>query len=184
MNYDNLPLFVVLGATCTGKSSAMEILRKRGSDRYVVMNGELCNVPAFPEVISECRQSWIEVCFDVMHQTGRSVVFYTDLYPDCFDEIEKDKHDRMRFAAFVCKEDVLRKRLESKFGDQANELIGADGTQTYMDLALTRNRIYEGNTSYSLPDIKRFDTTSFSPEQTADYIEQWIISERKLDDDE
>lgn len=178
MKLDNLPLFVIFGAMGAGKSTVAEILRKRKSDRYVVLNGCLCNVPTLPGVISECRRFWVDMCFDISRQTDRSVVFYEDLFQDCFDGIEKEKRDRMRFAALVCDEEVLKRRADSKLGDKAHKPAATNGPQTLTDISLIRNTINWGkNTDYPQPPMERFDTTVCSPEETADAVEQWILRE-------
>ena len=58
-------LFIVSGAMGGGKSTIAKILMARKSDTYIILKGDLCNVMAFPEVISECRKKWVDMCLDI-----------------------------------------------------------------------------------------------------------------------
>ena len=73
MNDANIPVIVVCGAMGVGKSTIAKILIARKSDQYIILKGDLCNVMTFPEVISECRRTWVDVCLDI---PGKDLLFF------------------------------------------------------------------------------------------------------------
>lgn len=173
MNKESMPVFVVCGALGVGKSTISQILIARKSDKYIILKGDLCNFMAFPEVLSDCRKAWVDVCFDVANQTNRAVVFYADLYPDAFCAIDKEKYKHMYFASLVCDDEELKKRIESRHGEASNQKMpGTDGT--WCDMSLLRNQVYSGRTKYQYPEMDRLETTGLSAEQSADLLDQWI----------
>ena len=116
-------LFIVSGAMGVGKSTIAKILMARKSDTYIILKGDLCNVMAFPEVISECRKTWVDICLDISDQTSRAVVFYVDAYPDCFCGIDEEIHKRMHFVSLVCDEEELKRRIEEKYREASHQRI-------------------------------------------------------------
>lgn len=116
-------LFIVSGAMGVGKSTIAKILMARKSDTYIILKGDLCNVMAFPEVISECRKTWVDICLDISDQTSRAVVFYVDAYPDCFCGIDEEIHKRMHFVSLVCDEEELKRRIEGKYREASHQRI-------------------------------------------------------------
>ena len=173
MNNKNMPIIVVSGAMGVGKSTIANILIARKSDRYVILKGDLCNFFAFPEVLSECRKVWVDVCLDIASQTNRAVVFYTDLDPDCFCGIEETKRKHMHFVAIVCDEEELKTRVESKCGEASHQRI-RNIDKTWLEMSLLRNRVYSGQTKYQYPEMERIDTTHLNAEQSADLLDQWM----------
>ena len=173
VNYTNIPLIVVCGAMGVGKSTIANILINRKSDRYIILKGDLCNVMTFPEVLSECRKTWVDICFDISGQTNRAVVFYTDLYPDCFCGIEEKKQKRIHFASIVCDEDELKRRIKSKCGEVSHQRI-PNIDKIWLEQSLIRNRVYSGHTEYQYPEMECIDTTHLNAEQSANLLDQWI----------
>ncbi len=70
------PVFCVCGTYGVGKSAIANNLIARKSDLYIVLNGEITNVPFLPGNGGKLRQLWNDVCFDIVSQTGRSVRGY------------------------------------------------------------------------------------------------------------
>lgn len=173
MNRTNFPLFIVSGAMGVGKSTIAKILMARKSDTYIILKGDLCNVMAFPEVISECRKTWVDICLDISDQTSRAVVFYVDAYPDCFCGIDEEIHKRMHFVSLVCDEEELKRRIEGKYREASHQRI-SNINKTWLEQSLIRNQVYSGRTKYQYPEMERIDTTDLNAEQSADLLDQWM----------
>lgn len=166
-------LFIVSGAMGVGKSTIAKILMARKSDTYIILKGDLCNVMAFPEVISECRKTWVDICLDISDQTSRAVVFYVDAYPDCFCGIDEEIHKRMHFVSLVCDEEELKRRIEGKYREASHQRI-SNIDKTWLEQSLIRNQVYSGRTKYQYPEMERIDTTDLNAEQSADLLDQWM----------
>lgn len=166
-------LFIVSGAMGVGKSTIAKILMARKSDTYIILKGDLCNVMAFPEVISECRKTWVDICLDISDQTSRAVVFYVDAYPECFCGIDEEIHKRMHFVSLVCDEEELKRRIEGKYREASHQRI-SNIDKTWLEQSLIRNQVYSGRTKYQYPEMERIDTTDLNAEQSADLLDQWM----------
>lgn len=166
-------LFIVSGAMGVGKSTIAKILMARKSDTYIILKGDLCNVMAFPEVISECRKTWVDICLDISDQTSRAVVFYVDAYPDCFCGIDEEIRKRMHFVSLVCDEEELKRRIEGKYREASHQRI-SNIDKTWLEQSLIRNQVYFGRTKYQYPEMERIDTTDLNAEQSADLLDQWM----------
>lgn len=166
-------LFIVSGAMGVGKSTIAKILMARKSDTYIILKGDLCNVMAFPEVISECRKTWVDICLDISDQTSRAVVFYVDAYPDCFCGIDEEIRKRMHFVSLVCDEEELKRRIEGKYREASHQRI-SNIDKTWLEQSLIRNQVYSGRTKYQYPEMERIDTTDLNAEQSADLLDQWM----------
>lgn len=170
---DKLPLFVISGALGVGKTSAANELISRNNSKYIVLSGAMCNIMTFPEFMASTRKTWVDICISVSEQTGRSVVFYDDLYPDTFDGIDPDIRSRMHYIALVCDNDTLRLRVEEKLGDKAHKRI-SNIDKTHFEMAELRNHVYLGNTKYQYPGMERLDTTDMTVKEVADRLDEWI----------
>ena len=169
------PILVVTGAPCVGKSTLADALLARGNEKYVILNGELCNVFAWPGELSRCRKDWVKLCVSLSGQIDRAVVFYLDSMPDLFDGIDEQIRSRMSFAALVCDEVVLLHRAKEKLGDAAQKKIFADGT-TNLEYIAVRNRAYRGEIDgCAYPEMERLDTTGQTVAESADLLERWIL---------
>ncbi len=167
------PIIVVSGAMGVGKSTIAKTLVTRQSDKYTIIDGNLCNIVTFPNKISEYRKTWVDICFDIANQTNRAVVFYVDIYPDCFCEIDKTKYKDMYFVSIVCNDEELKARIESKYGDAAHEKI-PNIDKSWYDMSMLRNQVYSGHTKYQYPMMDVLDTSGLNIEQSADLLDRYI----------
>lgn len=149
------------------------------------MNGDVTNVPFFPGNGGKLRQLWNDVCFDVMEQTGRSVVYYLEGYADAHRAIPEERLKRMHFITLTCEESVLWKRVCEKWGDSANKIVpGTDktwpGGKTWGDMAVLRNQYFKiYHDEHEFPNMVLIDTTDRTVDEAANQVEAYI--QRQMD---
>ncbi len=172
------PLFCVCGTYGVGKSAIANNLIARKSDLYVVLNGEITNVPFLPGNGGKLRQLWNDVCFDVISQTGRSVVYYLNSYVDAHEGLTEERLARMHFITLICEESVLRKKVYEKWGSFADKKVSGklDGKEiSWLDMALLRNRYYKTyHDEHQFPNMILIDTTDMTIDKAANQVEAYI----------
>lgn len=180
------PVFCICGAGGVGISSVAADLIARKSALYVVLNGILTDAPCFPENLREVRRYWNDVCFDIVSQTERSVVYYIYGYADMHRKVPKERLEKMHFITLICEESVLRKRAYEEYGERANKVLpykvdGKEITQT--EMMLLRNRYFKiYHDEHEFQNMILIDTTDMTVSEIADRIEAYIKEQICLSD--
>lgn len=162
-----LPLFIITGASCAGKSTLCEVLFQKESG-YHVMESDLLwsdryNTPE--DNYREYRRLWMNLCANIS-QIGMPVVLCGCAVPEQFEALpERELFTSVHYLAVVCGDETLRSRAVSGRGVT---------DQTWIDSSLSFNRWLIENASVSEPPIRLLDTSSLSPQEAAVIADGWI----------
>ena len=164
-----LPLFLVTGASCVGKSTACEILFQRERD-YLVLESDLLWEERWntPETLyAPYRSLWMGLCAHIA-QGGRPVVLCGCCVPEQLESRpERKLFSSLHYLALVCEEGALGERIARR---QVTDPAAVQSTRDF-------NRWLRANGGTTNPPMSLLDTTSLTPEETAERIHQWILKE-------
>ena len=199
-----MPLFILLGASGTGKSTIYHQLLQNipecvilESDFLIDSIGQLVPksiwrvlkwfsklaLPTKTDVIKQdgknskeqtsiikslnkrfvhsYRNIWLRIAKNI-HQSGRSVVLLVRATPDHFEDCpERSYFSAIHYAALVCSEEELTKRIGNRYPDILTNM-------------LVLNRWFKAQAETHNPPISLIDTTHKSPEETSLEVIQWI----------
>jgi hypothetical protein len=164
----HMPLFIVTGASCVGKSTMCEVLFQNEAD-YIVMESDLLwhDVYNHPEGnYRTYRELWLQVCANIS-QIGKPVVLCGCTTPDQFDNCEaRSLFSEIHYLAVVCDDDALDRRMRK--GRQ----IADEG---WIKSSIDFNNWLIRNADYTNPQIKLLDTTNLTAAQAAKIANEWIM---------
>jgi adenylate kinase family enzyme len=161
-----LPLFLVSGASCVGKSTACQLLFQREQE-YLVLESDLLweerwNTPE--NLYAPYRSLWMRLCANIA-QGGRPVVLCGCCVPEQLESRpERKLFSSLHYLALVCGEEALRRRVARR------QVTDPALVQSTLDF----NAWLQKNAGTTDPPMGLLDTTSLTPEETAQRIHQWI----------
>lgn len=161
------PLFLVIGASCVGKSTACELLFQKEKD-YLVMESDLLwhNVYNTPEDnYCEYRRIWMRVAANIS-QIGKPVVLCGSADPEQFEhQPERALYTGIHYLAIVCDDETLERRMRD--GRRVTDGL-------WIKSSLEYNAWLKKNARITTPPITLLDNSNLSPEETAQIIGEWI----------
>ena len=163
-----LPLFIVTGASCVGKSTVCNKLFMVEKD-YIVMESDLLwnEIYNTPENnYCEYRRLWMRVCADIA-QIGKPVVLCGCAVPEQFEnQPERELFTDIHYLAVVCDEDVLKKRMREGRGVS---------DENWIKSSVEFNAWLRENAMNTKPTITLLDTTSITVGEAAAAVDAWIM---------
>ncbi|WP_171686510.1 AAA family ATPase [Paenibacillus planticolens] len=171
-----LPLFIVTGASGTGKSTVAFELSSLTKD-FVVMETDILWDHRYhtPETnYREYRELWLRMAKNIS-QSGKPVVLCGTAMPDQLEPcMERRYFSELIYIALVCDNDQLKQRLQNRpswRNSYPDEFI--NGMMSY-------NTWLKENSNKNKPVINLIDTTNASPNDTAQQIKTMIHGKYKL----
>ena len=163
-----LPLFVVTGASCAGKTTACEILFHREKN-YIVMESDILwnsfyDTPQ--DGYSLYRHTWMELCANIS-QCGLPCILCGCGTPEQFEpRPERALFSDIHYLAIVCDDATMLQRLERRG-------VTDEG---WKNSSLQFNRWLRENAGTTAPAITLLDTSALTPSQAGSAIDRWICS--------
>ena len=162
-----LPLFLVSGASCVGKTTLCEELFRRERD-YLVLESDLIWRREFdtPEnQYREFRQTWLRICSNVS-QIGLPVVLCGCVTPEQLEPLpERALFTELHYLAAVCEDAEMERRIRE--GRHVTDVAWVESSMRF-------NRWLRENGPSCEPAVTLLDTTRLSPAQAAEKAERWI----------
>ena len=163
-----LPLFIVSGASCVGKSTACEILFQRETD-YVVMEGDLLwnNVYHTPEDDFRAYRTLQMNLYANIAQAGTPVVSCDCALPKQYESLpERNLFTEIHYIAIVCDDKTMERRMRKgrKVKDKAHLESSLNFTSWLKEYAATTN-----------PPMELLDNSLLTPEETASLLHAWVM---------
>ena len=169
------PLFIVTGASGSGKSSVCVELAKSLSE-VIFMESDILWRNEFSNAESdyrEYREMWLRVCKNIS-QCGKPVVLCGSAVPSQFEHcIERRYFTNLYYLALVCDDNVLSKRLKNR---PSSRNCSSD---EYINEHIKFNNWFKENTVKSIPKIDLIDTSYDKTSDSAKKVSKWI-SERLI----
>ena len=167
-----LPLFVVTGASGTGKSTVALSLARETRD-WVCFDTDILWRPEFdrPEDgYQDFGNLGLRVAKD-LSQAGRPVVLMAGGIPDQFEASPERRYfSEVHYLALVCDDSVLVHRLE------ARPAWRMSGRPEVIEQERSFNRWLRDNASNTVPPMTLIDTGAISEEETARRVADWLTS--------
>ena len=161
-----LPLFLVTGASGTGKSRLCLELAARDT-RFIHLETDILwgAVPASPEDdYRSYRDTWLRVAKNVS-QAGRPVVLYGSAVPSQFEGCPERRYfSHLHCLALVSQEETLIQRLKARPGWRES------GQDAFLESMIHFNRWFLKNTA----SITLLDTSSASLADSAAQVLAWL----------
>jgi hypothetical protein len=168
--FRRLPLFVITGASGTGKTAAclglVEALRE-----CVVLESDILWRPEFDrpeEDYRTYRNLWLRLVKNIA-QGGRPVVLCGSAVPAGFEDCPERRYlGDIHYLALVCDDDELARRLRARPGWRASS------DEAFVQRMLDFDRWFRDNAAASQPPIDLLDTTRISVNETVARTATWV----------
>lgn len=162
-----LPLFIVTGASCAGKSTVCEELFKYEKD-YIVMESDILWNEYYNtqrDGYSIYRSLWMTLCANIS-QCGKPVVLCGCTTPDQFESRpERALFTDIHYLAVVCSDKALEIRMREGRG------VADEG---WIESSMDFNRWLKANACKTEPKIELLDTTVLTPFEAAKIADKWV----------
>jgi gluconate kinase len=165
-----LPLFIISGASGTGKSTICLALVPRLQECVVIESDILWGiVPATPtDNYRDYRNTWLRVAKNIS-QAGRPVVLGGTALPDQFENCPERRYfTTLHYLALVCDNDLLARRLQDRPAWRQSH------TAEFVNDMLEFNRWLKEHASITNPPMTLYDTGRHPIPTTIDDVANWI----------
>ena len=169
--FRQLPLFVVSGASGTGKTTVLQNLLGR-LDEFVLLDSDILWWAEFNDPENNYREffeTWLRVAKNIS-QSGRPVMLFgagAGVPENIEPCVERRYFLRVHYLALTCAEEVLRQRLLDRpkwRGSRGEEFIQAQ---------IAFNRWFQGQTNNEEYQVELLDTSQIPVEATAAAVAAW-----------
>ena len=171
-----LPLFVLTGASGTGKTTTCLALAARAKD-FVVMESDILWRDEFSKSTNDYRdyrETWLRVCKNIA-QAGKPVVLCGSAVPDQFERcIERRYFSTVHYLALICDDEILASRLRNRPGWR-----GSSGDE-YIAEHIAFNRWLVNNAQSTQPPMTLLNTAQLTLNESVVAVEQWLRGHRNL----
>jgi broad-specificity NMP kinase len=172
----SLPLFVITGASGSGKTTAGLELTRTASD-FVVLDQDILWNDCFNAPDDDYklfRNTWLRMAKNI-HQAGRSVVLFGSAIPQQYEACTERRYfSAIHYLALVCSSDELARRLKDR------PQWRKSGTEENLQNMLNFNKWLTENADKTDPTMTVLDTSAISLDQTVAAISGWIRSEVRV----
>lgn len=163
------PLFVLTGASETGKSASAAQLYLREMD-YMVMD---CDQLWIDDVFDDheggyrkFREVWLRLAKN-MSQIGKPVLLVGCAVPDQYEVCyERRYFSEIYYMALYCEPSALQARLEKKYG------VGDD----YVKASLTYNQWLKENAALTSPQMCLLEVSDLTIKAISETLHKWMMS--------
>jgi len=174
--FERLPLFIVTGASGTGKSSICLELSKHFK-KVIFMESDILWKPEFnlPNKTKEYREMWLRVCKNIS-QGGKPVVLCGSVKPEELEEcIERRYFSNIHYLALVCEDSVISKRLYKR------AIWRKPLSDKFINTQVAYNQWFKNKAPYTNPAMETLNTSNISLQETLLKVEQWVEEKLSLE---
>ena len=168
--FNMLPLFILIGASGTGKSTIC--LNLAGRDLPVVpIESDILWRNEFdtPDTgYREYRELWLRLCKNIA-LGGKPVLLCGCGEPSQYEEcIERRYFKALHYLTLICDEDILVRRLKGRPSWRSTS------GKEFMEAHVEYNRWLKENADKTTPPITVLDTSSSLVEETVEQVKEWL----------
>jgi broad-specificity NMP kinase len=165
-----LPLFIITGASGTGKSTVCLELAAQAKD-VVVIESDILWSEEFNKLENDYR-NFRELCLRVsknISQAGKPVVLCGSAIPSQFEATDEVRYfQNIHYLALVCDAKTLEKRLKER------PTWRKSGTDENIGTHIAFNQWFVDNAAKTVPQIDLIDTSNINLDQTVERAKAWI----------
>lgn len=169
--FRRLPLFVVTGASGSGKTSVMHQLLHSFPECVVIESDILWQViPMEHPDDSTYFDIWLRVVKTIA-QARKPVLLCGTALPFQLEPVPERRYiGDIHYLALTCEPDVLRSRLEERpaWRDSSSEV--------FVNRCIEFNTWLRANADTTSPPMTLLETSVDSPEQVADAVRSWVTA--------
>ncbi len=170
IEYQSLPLFVVTGASGSGKTTAALKLQSLTQD-FVVLDQDVLWIEAFNEPANDYRtfrNTWLRMVKNI-HQGGKSVVLFGTAIPEQYEKcVERRYLNCIHYLALVCQPEELKQRLKER------PQWRKSGSEENLDRMVDFNNWLTEKAETTEPPMAVLDTTRANIQDTVKSIMDWL----------
>jgi adenylate kinase len=160
-----LPLFIVTGASGTGKTTTCLTAAACTKD-FVLMESDILYSDEIKD-LERYREMWLRVCKNIS-QAGKSVILCGSCIPSQFESrVERRYFSAIHYLAMVCDDEALAFRLRSR---PAWRRCSDD---EYIARHVEFNRWLKENASTTEPPMTLLDTTEITVDESVARLLHW-----------
>lgn len=166
----SLPLFVVTGASGSGKTTAaLELIKL--AQNFVVLDQDILwndnyNVPE-----DDCRlfrNTWLRIIKNI-HQAGKPVVLFGSTIPQQYEKcVERCYLSDIHYLALICEPSELERRLVERPNWRQS------GSSENLKRMLDFNKWLSENATQTEPKMTLLNTTKITVSETVKSIHDWV----------
>lgn len=163
-----LPLFLLAGASGTGKSTiAHRLIHKLTG--IVIIETDILGYAIRVNGTAEVANLWLRVCKNIS-QGGQPVLLEGGLFPDeCEQSVERRYFSAVHYIVLVCNDEVIEERLAQRPAWRQSS------KPEFIAKHLRRNRRFKSWLSQKTAcSVTSIDTTDFPIEEAVTYIERFV----------
>ncbi len=165
-----LPLFIVTGASGSGKTTAALKLARLMKD-VVVLDQDILWNDSFntPEDNYKAfRNKWLRMAKNI-NQAGRPVVLFGSAIPEQFENLNERRYiEKMHYLSLYCQPEVLANRLKERPHWRKS------GSEENLKSMLEFNHWLKENAEKTEPKMNLLDTTEIDVADTVEAIQKWV----------
>jgi broad-specificity NMP kinase len=166
----SLPLFVITGASGSGKTTAALELIAVTQD-FVILDQDILWNDAFDEPENDFRRfrnTWLRMVKNI-HQAGKSVVLFGSAIPEQYEScVERRYVGSIHYLALVCEPSELKRRLLERPNWRKS------GSPTNVEKMQDFNNWLFENASKTESKMDVLDTTRITVHETVEFIIDWL----------
>ena len=167
-----LPLFVVTGASGTGKTTTCLAAAAATRD-FVVMESDILYSDEFNKPgtgNNRYRELWLRVCKNIS-QAGKPVILCGSCIPSQFEScVERRYFSELHYLALVCDDEAVALRL------RARPAWRRTSDDEYIARHVEFNRWLKENARSTEPPMTHLDTTEITLEESVEQVQRWARS--------
>ncbi len=166
-----LPLFILTGASGTGKSTTCLALVSKMKD-IVVMESDILWRKELEQPgadLHKYNETWLRVCKNIS-QSGKPVVMCGGGSPNQIEVcIERRYFLETYYLALICDDEILASRLQNRPGWRGF-------TDEHIKEHISYNRWFINNAQKTKPPITLLDTSRITVHESVEEVARWIRS--------
>lgn len=165
-----LPLFVVTGASGSGKTTAaLKLARQMKSvvvlDQDILWN-DTFNTPE--DNYKAFRNTWLRMAKNI-NQGGRPVVLFGSAIPEQFESLNERRYfEKIHYLALYCEESELESRLKAR--PHWRKSSSEENLKSMVEF----NNWLKANADKTTPKMNLLDTTKIDILDTVEGIQKWV----------
>lgn len=175
-NFLSLPLFVITGASGSGKTTAALELASATRD-FVILDQDILWTDAFNQPENDYRlfrNTWLRMVKNI-HQAGKPVVLFGSAIPQQYESSTERRYIRsIHYLALVCESGELKRRLTERPHWRKS------GSKENLERMLDFNNWLTKNASNTEPKMTILDTTQRTVQETIQSIQHWLAEALRL----
>lgn len=165
-----LPLIVITGASCSGKSTLCNTLADSLTD-FICFSADILLTAVFEDNWDNFRNYCLRVAKNI-NQGGKPTIIFGSAIPSQYEEcVERRYFHKSYYLALVCENDVLKERLKTRPSWRKSS-----SPETIKKM-LEFNQWFKDNKNNTAPKLTLLDNSNLTIEESTERIKNWLDTE-------